>query len=329
MIMKSFIFSFPMKISVVIASRSTEKSIPNLKHLFTCLEHQTFKDFEVILVCDRIFTKETFESFQQELWTHPLFLRFITNLNSSFIPQSSWGASAGRNRGIQQAQGEFIQLFDDDNVFEKEYFEKELQRYETLKKEKKSELLLCPTLQYRDTWIIQNQGFSSFCYRQARPKIHFLQEQNYAEIQMFSGNGIFGKKEVLQSVPYDEEIARIAEDIEFTLTIHEKGNTLYVLQDLKVQHYEREKTILEQARIGSQVQAKQKTRNRFLFVRRHGNFIQKLQFFLIGLPWCLLRLSCKALKYGKQEKRNIIKGLFQGVFEGMRRFFHNTKKKNS
>jgi len=56
-----------MKISVVIASRSTEQSIPNLKHLFTCLEHQTFKDFEVILVCDRIFTKETFESFQQEL----------------------------------------------------------------------------------------------------------------------------------------------------------------------------------------------------------------------------------------------------------------------
>ena len=66
---------------------------------------------------------------------------------------------------------------------------------------------------------------------------------------MFSGNGIFGKREVLQSVSYDETIARIAEDIDFTLSLHEQGNKLFCIKDLEVQHYERDKTLLEQARI--------------------------------------------------------------------------------
>ncbi|MBQ7074138.1 hypothetical protein IJM86_03620 [bacterium] len=48
---------------------------------------------------------------------------------------------------------------------------------------------------------------------------------------------------------YDEEIARIAEDIDFTLSLHEQGVKIFCIKDLEVRHYEREKTILEQARI--------------------------------------------------------------------------------
>ncbi|MCR5412730.1 MAG: hypothetical protein K6E76_07295 [Patescibacteria group bacterium] len=49
-----------MKLSVVIASRATETSLSNLQRIFTCLNRQTFKDFEIILVCDRFFKKEEF-----------------------------------------------------------------------------------------------------------------------------------------------------------------------------------------------------------------------------------------------------------------------------
>ena len=104
-------------------------------------------------------------------------------------------------------------------------------------------------MKYKDTSLIQNQGFSSFLYWQARPQIHRNQEALYEEIQMFSGNGIFGKREVLQSVSYDENIARISEDIDYTLSLHEKGVKLFCIKDLGNRHYEREKTLLEQARI--------------------------------------------------------------------------------
>jgi len=312
-----------MKLSVVIASRATETSLSNLQRIFTCLNRQTFKDFEIILVCDRFFEKEEFWIFQEELLEtiDGIPLTFVTNLNSTFIPQTKGGASAWRNAWIQKATGEFIQLFDDDNAFDETYFETEFQQYGKLKKQTKSECILCPTLKYRETWTIQNQGFSHFCYRQARPKIHFLHDTPYGEIQMFSGNGIFGKREVLQSVSYDETIARIAEDIDFTLSLHEQGNKLFCIKDLEVQHYERDKTLLEQARIWSYNQAKQKSKNRFLFVHKHGNGWQKIQFYTIGLPWCLLWLSIKALRFWGKGKWKIIKGLRRGVFEGIKHIF--------
>jgi len=52
-----------------------------------------------------------------------------------------------------------------------------------------TEVIITPTLYYKNTPQIQNQGFSGYNYRLARPKIHFLKtEQKYAQIQMFSGN---------------------------------------------------------------------------------------------------------------------------------------------
>jgi hypothetical protein len=55
---------------------------------------------------------------------------------------------------------------------------------------------------------------------------------------------------------------------------------LWVFSDLKVKHHERDKTILEQAWIGYYPQAKQKSRNRFLFTKKHGNKEQLFQFYI-------------------------------------------------
>ncbi|MDR0369791.1 MAG: hypothetical protein LBH96_04740 [Candidatus Peribacteria bacterium] len=86
------------------------------------------------------------------------------------------------------------------------------------------------------------------------------------------------------SVGYDEQIAWIAEDLDFTLSLYEKGVKLFVYADLVLNHYEREKSRLEHSWIGFPVQAHQKARNRFLFVWKHGKFWNKLAFFLVGLP---------------------------------------------
>jgi hypothetical protein len=39
---------------------------------------------------------------------------------------------------------------------------------------------------------------------------------------MFSGNGIFSKASTLRESQYDEEIARISEDLDYTLSLHEQ-----------------------------------------------------------------------------------------------------------
>jgi GT2 family glycosyltransferase len=117
---------------------------------------------------------------------------------------------------------------------------------------------------------------------------------------MFSGNGLLGSRQLFRSIGYDERIAWIAEDLDFTLSLHEQGARIFAFADLAVQHYERDKTRLEQAWIGSYAQAHQKARNRFLFIGKHGNMRDKLAFLWIGLPGCMVWLSVKAVCYGKR-----------------------------
>nr|DAW75793.1 MAG TPA: hypothetical protein [Crassvirales sp.] len=64
---------------------------------------------------------------------------------------------------------------------------------------------------------------------------------------MFSGNGVFANAKLMQTTLYDEQIARIAEDLDFTHRLHKKGAKILTFSKLKIQHFEREKNILEQA----------------------------------------------------------------------------------
>ena len=132
---------------------------------------------------------------------------------------------------------------------------------------------------------------------------------------MFSWNWIFSKSYILKKAEYDEQIARISEDLDYTLSLHEKWIQLRVFSDLKVIHHERDKTRLEQARIGSYSQAKQKARNRFLFTKKHWNKKQLYQFYICWLPGCITRLSIKALIRWGKDRFKIIKWLFDWAKE--------------
>lgn len=164
----------------------------------------------------------------------------------------------------------------------------------------------------KDSRKIQNQGFSGYNYRLARPQIHFLPEgESYGKIQMFSGNGVFAKAELMKKVLYDENIAWIAEDLDFVYRLRKAGAEIFVCTDLEVYHWEREKTILEQARIGNQQSARQKIRNIFLRVKKHANRYQKLIFLLRSSRGITGRLAIKALWHGKDQRRSIFLGVVQ------------------
>ena len=240
---------------------------------------------------------------------------FFTNNNSDFNPNHRWWASYVRNFWLNHAKGEFIQLFDDDNEVEPDFLENCLRKRENLNSKDEWEYVILPSLYYRDTGQIQNQWFSHFNYRQSRPVLHLLNGKEQSQIEMFSGNWIFSKASTLKKVKYDEEIARISEDLDYTLSLHEQGVQLRVFSDLKVKHHERDKTRLEQARIWSYSQAKQKARNRFLFTKKHWNKKQLYQFYICWLPGCLFRLTTKAIIRWWKGCFKIIKWLFSGVKE--------------
>ena len=301
-----------MKISVVCGTRA--KNLEMLLKFLKMLDSQTFKDFDINIVCDRKFSKNENEKFlwffqnkDLEVINHT---RFFTNINSEFNPDHNWGASYVRNFWIKQAKWEFIQLFDDDNEVDSSFLGKCLEKWENLTKKTKSDCIILPSLYYRNTNNIQNQWFSYFDYRQSRPILYLLKKKEKSQIQMFSWNWIFSLASTLRKAQYDENIARISEDLDYTLSLYEKWVQLRVFSDLKVKHHERDKNKLEQAWIWSYSQARQKARNRFLFVYKHWNNMQKLQFYLCWLPWCLLWLSLKSLLLWGKESIDIIKWLF-------------------
>ena len=306
-----------MKISVVCGSRANNQQL--LLQFFQMLQNQTFVNFDVNIVCDRKFLESEesdfisfFEKKNLEIINRT---NFFTNNNSDFNPNHGWWASYVRNFGIQNVKGEFIQLFDDDNEVAPDFLEKCLKKREEKTMETKTECVILPSLYYRNTNQIQNQWFSCFDYWQSRPVLHLLNWKNEAKIQMFSGNWIFSKASTLRKAKYDEQIARISEDLDYTLSLHEQWIQLWVFDDLKVIHHERDKTRLEQARIWSYSQAKQKARNWFLFTKKHWNKKQLYQFYFCGLPWCLLRLSIKAILFWGKNRFKIIKWLFSWVKE--------------
>lgn len=306
-----------MKISVVCWSRANDKWL--LLRFLQTLESQTFTDFDVNIICDRKFTKSEESDFISFFKDQDLDImqrtHFFTNNNSVFNPDHGWWASYVRNFGIRYAKGEFIQLFDDDNEVASDYLESCLKKRELITSETKSECVILPSLYYRNTKQIQNQWFSHFNYRQSRPVLHLLNWKETAEIQMFSWNGIFSRASTLKKAEYDEQIARISEDLDYTLSLYEQWIQLRVFSDLKVRHHERDKTKLEQARICSYSQAKQKSRNRFLFTKKHWNKEQLFQFYICWLPWCILRLSTKAILFWGKDSFKIIKWLLAGVKE--------------
>ena len=107
-------------------------------------------------------------------------IRIFSHLNSDFNKDHEGGASYVRNFGIKNAKGSYIQLFDDDNEIDPQYLEHTLKLHQTYTQHYQNEVIITPTLMRRNTDKIQNQGFSDYNYRLARPMIHFLKpEQAY------------------------------------------------------------------------------------------------------------------------------------------------------
>ncbi len=276
-----------------------------MKNIIECLQRQTFKDFEIVFVVDK---KIDAWSKIHDVWN----IHYITNLTHT-MPHNN--ASALRNLGIKIAKGEFIQLMDDDERFEEDYLERSLALREEYRSKLGKDFVLTPTLMYRKTWKIQNQGFSCFNYRLSRPIPQVLWNTSRDYIQMYSWNSLLAPAYIFTTTLFDETLDFVYEDLDFSYRIHRAEHPIIVLRDLRIYHMERDKTKLEQARVGNEYAAYRKAKHRMLFVKKYGSLSDKIKFYLLGFWWQPLRLILKVLRFAKKhEKWKLIRAIIRGTF---------------
>jgi len=301
-----------MKLSIVIPTRGDQ----NMKNITECLERQTFKDFEVIFVIDKHLT-EVWEFISED---HRIY--FITNLNSTFRskrdandPMIGGNASQSRNYGIKTARGEFILLMDDDEWFEDNYLRNYFSLREKYRKLVWQDFVLCPTLMYRKTGHVQNYWFSHYDYRMSRPVPAQMGDKERIAVQMYSWNSLLAPAYIFQDHLFDERLDFVAEDLDFTRGITFAGIPMIVLRDLKICHMEREKNILENARVWNKYSAYRKAKHRRIFVQKYASLKDKIKFYLLWFRGQASRLILKVLIYGKwTNRREIIKSIVKGTF---------------
>ena len=290
-----------MKLSVVIPTRGDQ----NMKNITECLQRQTFKDFEIIFVVDK----------HLEPWTilHDSWNIHYISESTTALPHNN--ASALRNLGIKEATGQFIQLMDDDERFEEDYLERSLMFWDEYHDKLKKDFVLTPTLMYRKTWEIQNQWFSHFSYLLSRPIPQKLWHKEWKYIQMYSWNSLLAPAHIFKNILFDEKLDFVYEDLDFSYRIHRAGYPLIVLRDLRIYHMERNKTKLEQARVGNEYAAYRKAKHRMLFVKKYGSLTDKIKFYLLGFRWQPLWLMMKVIRFAKgKEKMKLLKAIIRWTF---------------
>ncbi len=299
------------KLTIIIPTRP---NIENIKWIFKSLDIQTFQDFNIILLIDSVLTNAEFSDLKTKalIWLKNINLankkiKFVSNINTDFVPQS-W-VSYVRNYGIKLADTKFINLFDDDEIFKKDYLQKSFDLRNQKREELQKDLILVPTLMFRNTWQIQSQWFDYYNFWTSRPHALRLQkDQQFWNIKMFSWNSLFGPTNIFQETLFDETFDFVYEDLEFTYRLHKSWCPIVVSRDLLLYHMERDKNILEHARVWSTFAAYRKAKHRVLFIRKNWTLIQKIQFYIF---WFLAQPIWLILKiFVHWKKRDILPLIF-------------------
>lgn len=308
------------KLTVVFPTRP---NIQNIKWLLWSLDKQTFQDFKIIILIDSKLTKKDFDNLKKESldWLKNIKdkINFISNVNSNFIPQK-W-VSYVRNYWIKLADTEFLNLFDDDEILKPDYLEKSFEIYEKILKEKKElkEFILVPKLMFRQTWQIQNEWFDYYNFWASRPHSFHFKWEKFSQIQMFSGNSLFGPTKIFQEILFDERFDFVYEDLEFTYRIHKAWYPIFISSELEIYHMERDKTLLENAWIGSEFQCHRKARHRMRFIKKNATKLQKIQFYLLWFWAQPLRLIFKIIRFApRKDWKTLIWALIRGTKEGIK-----------
>jgi len=186
-------------------------------------------------------------------------------------------------------------------------------------KQLKWEFILVPKLMFRQTWQIQNEWFDYYNFWTSRPHSFHFKWEKFSQIQMFSGNSLFGPTKIFQEILFDERFDFVYEDLEFTYRIHKAWYPIFISSELEIYHMERDKTILENAWIGSEFQCHRKAKHRMRFIKKNATNIQKIEFYLLWFRAQPLRLIFKIIRFAPtKDWKTLIWALIRGTKDGIK-----------
>jgi GT2 family glycosyltransferase len=102
------------------------------------------------------------------------------------------------------------------------------------------------------------------------------------------------------------------EDLDFSLRVARAGYYALYMPEAVAFH---EVTQTFESGLYTEKYARNKAKNWLLFLGRHATPFQRLVFFILGLPFIILRLFIRELKKGNF---NVLRGIVQGAFDSYR-----------
>lgn len=196
-----------MKFSICIPTLNEEKYI---RGILGCLEKQTFRDFEVIII-DGHSTDKTEEEVS----------KFSGKMPLSFIESPKKGVSFQRNYAAKQAKGEYVIFFDADVMIDNDFLEKV-----DIQLEKKNIDILT-------TWNkpISNKPVDEFIYLFVNIfMLELIKKKSPGAIGVF----ICVRKSSFEKIEGFRESVNFGEDYDLAKRLHESGFTYALLKKPKV-----------------------------------------------------------------------------------------------
>jgi hypothetical protein len=176
----------------------------------------------------------------------------------------------------------------------------------TLKQDYKQDIILSPMIMWRDTERVQSLWIKTFHFMLWWPepvifagwknkivrKFRFLfglpsfykNTQDYFRVSTIGWNSLFWPKEYFVENQFDERMWFVYEDIDCLFRVTKKWIPLLVSKKTYICHMERDKTILEHSFLATPEWARNKAKNRILFVKKNWSMSQKIWFWLVWFP---------------------------------------------
>lgn len=257
----------------------------------------SYRNFE-ILVCDMDSTIDPTEQILKGNYPQTKLLLAGKNL----------GFAAGNNWGMDHAKGDFIFIVNNDTEVTPDLLEKLLEPFE----KDPTIGVTCPKIKYFDQPdVIQYAGFEKMnAFTGRTSTIGNFEKDNGQHDQPFSTFGAHGcammvKKEVIEKVGrFPEVFFLYYEEWDWSTRIRKAGYKIWYTPTATIYHK-------ESMSVGKDNPMKvyYHTRNRILYMRRNGSFLQRVGFGLFFTLFTFPKNTLMYLAKGKKEHlSNFLKG---------------------
>ena len=182
-----------------------------LSSVLSCLESQSWQNFEIILIDDGSTDPETVARIEE--------LKKLTSANFTVMQQPNQGVIAARNHAIAQARGKYIFPLDADDTIEKTFLEKCLLFLEN-----------SPEHFFAYTWT-KSTGADEFIWETRDSSPAFSLEENRM------GYAVFRKTAFTQVGGYNPVMAGGYEDWEFCVNLVAHGYIGRVIREPLYNYY--------------------------------------------------------------------------------------------